>query len=257
MRFLLTNNPEAVAIFRNHATEWGYAGKNAPVQGAATADQWWAETRGVLEQIPLALRSRVYVKGVNEPGDPHLQADALNAFEMRRMDILGGQGFKAALFAFSPGVPDITDGNDQWPLFYPALERANREGHLLALHEYHHYAPDESPAVTVAGREAGWLVLRYRMVLDKHIRPCGWHNLRIGLGEVGRGGNPAGWRHIMDAAAYIAQLKWMDDRWREDAEVLGGAVFLHGLYGPGDQWSGFDIGGDAARLMYDYVASLD
>ena len=54
----------------------------------------------------------------------------------------------------------------------------------------------------------------------------------------------------------MSDTEMLYDRGVEDPEVLGGAVFLHGLYGPGDQWTGFDITGEAARLMYEYVNSL-
>lgn len=252
---VLEANPRAIVIWRDWSTERGRDSGRGAIpdgQGVAAAEQWWAENEQALKDIPTHYRDRVYVQGINEPHDPGRRAADLVAYELRRIELLEGR-FKIAALAFAPGQPEIVDGADEWPRFYGLLERLHAGRHMLCLHEYYELTPDELVnTVSAAGRRAGWVVLRYRLIWDKHIAPRGWTNIRIGLGEIGRGGK--GWKELLTSQEYLRHLQQMDGWWCEDPEVDGGAHFTHGCHTPAD-WGGFNTEGQMASLIYEYVAS--
>ena len=178
-----------------------------------------------------------------------LQDDAslsqLNLFEQYRMAHAESAGYRCAIFGFSVGNPDLPedDRTEQWRKVYQAIERAEQNGHIIALHQYG--APDlQGPAGL-----ADWLIFRLEHQI---IRRLPYKKVKFAITEYGidgmlQGSGPSGWKNYLDAESYAGQLlnvaNYLE---RFSGRVLGYAVFSLGSFAP---WESYDIEGSVANLL--------
>lgn len=162
----------------------------------------------------------------------------LNAFELARMELAEANNYKCAILAFSVGNPDLPE-NDRmamWRMVYPAIERAERNGHVVAVHQYG--APDLfSPA-------QDWYALRLE---HQVLRRLPYKRVQFAITEYGIDGliegrpQPTGWQAFTGAEGYVDQLlragRYLE---RFSGRVLGYTVFTLGHNPP---WGSYDIAG--------------
>jgi len=160
--------------------------------------------------------------------------------EIQRTLTLHRAGLKSIVGNFSTGTPEF----DLWPFFYPALEYAD----ALGLHEY------DAPGMR---RLETWLCGRfariYEMLPPEYRKPLAITECSIDGGVIGDG--RAGWKRYMDASSYMRELVWYDGRLQSYATrwpILGATVFC---WGGAWGWQEYDIDGELARLLTDYIAS--
>jgi hypothetical protein len=250
------------------------------------AYKWYNVMKPVIDAAPPG----VYWQAVNEPPTDLHTLVLLAEFERERMRIADAEGWKAAIFGFTVGLPDL----ERWQLLYPALEAAHQGQHLLVLNEYFPalpwvwWGPNQEEAVAgngvlnwPHGYAEGWLFGRYRKVWREHIEPNGWTGIRIALGETGSDivattepvgnylGRAAGpyrkmqqpweragvWRGSLEAT-YLELLKWVDEQLRQDPYVLGACVFTHSDFSRDwyeKDWGSYGITGPMAHMLYAYV----
>lgn len=197
-----------------------------------------------------------YWEGLNEPnaGD-HIEW--LAAFEAERVRVMAQHGLRAAVGAFSTGVPEWED----FRTFLPAVEAAYRHGGILTLHEYDAPTMQRSVGMALPGMSArsdsGTLLLRYRWWYEDLLRPRGIV-VPLVISEAGvDGGIPnrpgprgLGWRDFTGywgdqglgtdgVRMYLDQLAWYDAELRRDDYVVGCAIFTAGAMG--SDWASFDV----------------
>jgi PKD repeat protein len=194
------------------------------------AQEWWSRNRDRILGAPAV----DYWEGYNEPGVGELaQVQWYAQFEAARVNVLAENGRKACIGNFSTGTPDVNEPA-VWPAFYPAIDAAMAHGGILGLHEYgtpmqQHFEGDVASGL-------GWLCGRYRRVYQGFLVPDS-RVLPLAITETGVDGACPGWQSCYDEAQYLDQLKWYDGVLRQDAYVLGAAIFQ--LEIPG--WYAFDI----------------
>ncbi len=168
----------------------------------------------------------------------------LNAFELARMELAEASGYKCAILAFSVGNPDLPE-NDRmamWRLVYPAIERAERNGHVVAIHQYG--APDLfSPA-------QDWYAFRLE---HQVLRRLPYKKVQFIITEYGVDGlidgrpQPTGWQGFTSAENYVEQLlragAYLE---RFSGRIAGYNIFTLGHNMP---WGTYDIAGPAADLL--------
>ncbi len=197
-----------------------------------------------------------YWEGWNEPG-VRGRMDWYAAFEAERARLMGEHGFRAAVGAFSAGVPEW----EEFAAFLPAIEAAHKYNGILTLHEYD--APVMNRLVGVGlpdhpgHPDRGALALRYRWWYEDFLKPRGLV-VPLVISEAGIDGmisnrpgpKGRGWQDFADywkthgqgnngVEAYIRQLAWYDAELQRDDYVLGCAVFTAGVMT--DRWRSFDI----------------
>jgi hypothetical protein len=119
--------------------------------------------------------------------------------------------------------------------------------------------------------DSGWLTLRYRQVYNQILIPRGltlplvFTELGVdGLVDANRPGPPdaKGWHDfqrywaengfgLWGPGAYVEQLVWFDEAMRHNDYVIGGCIYA--MAGSAD-WESYDILGDAARVLEQYLA---
>ncbi len=195
-----------------------------------------------------------YWEGVNEPVISG-RAAWFAAFEAERVRLMAGHGLRAAIGAFSTGVPEWED----FVAFLPAVRAAKAYGGVLALHEYDAPTMQRSVGLGLPGRQGvshrGVLALRYRWWYEELLIPQGLVVPLI-ISEAGVDGavNPPeadgkGWRDYADYWAqhgqpdavhtYVAQLAWYDAELRRDDYVIGCTIFTAGSMG--NLWDSYDV----------------
>jgi hypothetical protein len=256
-----------------------------------SAREWWQHTEqevATAREVAGGSLDNVYWQSVNEPVmTSEEEFTKLMQHELERMKILEDNGLKAGIFAFATGTPRM----DAWEPLYPALARANQNGHLLLLHEYFAGLPwiwfgdnqDERVSMRAVEhwppeRAEGWLFGRYRKVWNEHVIPNGWEDLRVAITEIGSdmvgtseavqaylGRTPGAWKGMIPAwntllgpidaeQRYLELLAWCDGQMRYDPYVVGATVFTDGT--GSTTWQGYDINPAMSRRMYDYIKSL-
>lgn len=169
----------------------------------------------------------------------------LNRFEIARMQLAERAGYRCAICAFSVGNPDLPEDNRMahWSLVYPALERAEGEGHIVALHQY------GMPNLWGPDNLADWLIFRLE---HQVLRRLPFKKLQFAVTEYGidgliRGRSPSGWKNFTSADDYVDQLlrsaRYLE---RFSGRVLGYAVFTLGHNAP---WGTYDIAGEVAEKL--------
>ncbi len=169
----------------------------------------------------------------------------LNDFEMVRMGLAEAAGYRCALFGFAVGNPDLPSDERMgaWKLLYPALARAEQRGHCVSVHQY--AAPDlTTPTID-------WHIHRLE---HQVLRRIPYKKLQFAVTEFGldgllQGPDPAGWRSLSTAQAYVDGLlragRYLE---RFSGRVLGYAVYSLGVTGP---WASYNIDGEVAAMLAD------
>jgi hypothetical protein len=200
-------------------------------------------------------------------------------FEAERTRLLGDRGIRSVIGNFGTGQPSgPTQPFELWELFFPALQAAQQYDGWLGLHEYS--APTIYYLTTrdnmgrypgISPEDTGWLTLRYRQVYNQILIPNGlaiplvFTELGVdGLVGAERPGptDARGWHHFQQywaengfglwgPGAYIEQLVWFDEAMRQNDYVIGGCIYA--MAGSAD-WESYDILGDAARVLQQYLA---
>ncbi len=186
-----------------------------------------------------------YWQSANEVMQTPDAVPLLSQFEVERMALGAQHGYKCAILGFSVGNPDLPE-NDRmavWRTAYPAIEEAEKSGHIIALHQYG--KPDlwGPPGFT------DWLIYRLE---HQVLRRLPYKKVQFAITEYGidgslMGASPAGWSTFTGAEEYVNQLlrsgRYVE---RFSGRVLGYAVFTLGHTAP---WGSYDISGQAAQLL--------
>jgi len=208
-----------------------------------------------------------YWEGYNEPDPNEQNMIWYSRFEQERCLIMAEHGFRCAIGGFSTGVPEL----DEFQLFLPAIDVANRVGGVLTLHEYS--APDMLYLYGAAlpgyptYSDRGALTFRYRWFYREILEPAGMVIPLIiteaGIDGIigGRPGPPGtGWSDFQTyweqqglaetgRQAFVNQLAWYDAGVRQDGYVIGFTVFTAGGI---DNWKRYDVNPILPELT-DYV----
>jgi hypothetical protein len=167
----------------------------------------------------------------------------LTRFELRRMQLARTALFFCAIFAFSVGNPDLPNGDrlGVWRLTFPALEEAERSGHVVAIHQYGKpdlFTPDQD-----------WYGFRLEHQVLSRIP---YKKVKFAISEYGidgliNGAEPMGWQDFTTAQDYAGQLA-RTGRYAErySGRVVGYSVFTLGANAP---WFSYDINGPVADLL--------
>lgn len=171
----------------------------------------------------------------------------LNEFELTRMALADEAGYRCAILAFSVGNPDLPE-NDRmavWRNVYPALEYAERNRHVVALHQY------GMPDLWGPNNAYDWYIYRLE---HQVLRRLPFRRLKFAVTEYGidgliRGQEPSGWQNFTTPEGYVEQLlkcgRYLE---RFSGQVLGYTIFTLGHYNP---WQSYDIIGKAAAYLAD------
>ncbi len=169
----------------------------------------------------------------------------LNQFELARMALAEQKGYKCALFAFSVGNPDLpkADRMALWRLIYPAIQHAEQQGHVIAVHQYgmpNLWGPDNA---------YDWYIhrLEHQVLRCLPYKKVQFVVTEFGLDGLILGTQPAGWQTFTDAAGYTQELlkcgRYLE---RFSGRVLGYTVFTLGHFTP---WDTYDITGDVVTML--------
>ncbi|HXF60035.1 MAG TPA: peptidoglycan DD-metalloendopeptidase family protein, partial [Caldilineaceae bacterium] len=171
----------------------------------------------------------------------------LNKFELARMRLAERAGYRCALFGFSVGNPDLPESDrlGAWRRLFPALERAEKKGHVVAIHQY------GMPDLWGPNNAYDWYLLRLEHQI---LRRLPFKQLKFAVTEFGidgliRGDQPAGWQTFTTPEGYVEQLlkcgRYLE---RFSGQVLGYTVFTLGHNAP---WGTYDIAGKVATYLAD------
>lgn len=238
MRELRAVCPDTVIIGRVFATDHEIDNRirNDPQEAAQ-----WAHGKTMERMSP----DVDYWQFANEVLQKEDSLPLLNQFELARMALAEANGYKCAIFAFSVGNPDLPEDDRMalWELVYPAIEQAEENGHIIALHQYG--MPD------LWGPEGltDWLIYRLEhQVLSR----LPYKKVKFAVTEYGIDGliqqpSAAGWQKFTDAEGYTEQLL-KSGRYVERfmGRILGYAVYTLGHNPP---WGSYDIEGDVANML--------
>jgi hypothetical protein len=198
-----------------------------------------------------------YWEGYNEP-DVKGRMAWYARFEAERVRAMAEHGLRAAIGAFSAGVPEW----EEFEAFLPAVGVAKEYGGILTLHEYDAPVLHRAMGAGLPGHpnhpDRGALALRYRWWYEDYLIPRGlviplviseagvdglvvnrpgppeargWRDFRGHWADIGLGGNPL--------EAYLAQLDWYDRELQKDDYVIGWALFTVGAMNP--DWESYDV----------------
>lgn len=164
-------------------------------------------------------------------------------FELARMSLAEGSGYRCAILSFSTGSPDLPE-NDRmavWKLAFPALQRAENNGHIVAIHQY--------GAPSMREPTVDWHTHRLE---HQVLRRLPFKRLQFVVSEFGLDGlltgpDPRGWQQMTNARDYVDQLKRAGNYCeRFSGRVLGYCVFSLGVTG---RWGTYDISGEVAEML--------
>lgn len=171
----------------------------------------------------------------------------LSKFEVARMRLAERSGYRCAILGFGVTHPELPEGDRMaaWRRVYPSLERAEKRGHVVALHQY------GMPDLWGPNNAYDWYILR----LEHQVLPrLPFRRLRFAVTEFGidgliRGDQPAGWQSFTTAEGYVEQLlkcgRYLE---RYSGQILGYSVFTLGHTSP---WATYEIAGKAATYLAD------
>lgn len=151
----------------------------------------------------------------------------LSRFEVERMRLAKERGYQCAILAFSVGNPDMPEHDRMalWRQVWPALQMAEQDGHVVAVHQY--------GKPTLWRPDADWYIHR----LEHQVLPkLSLKRLRFVVTEYGidglihsSDGVPRGWSQFTNAEDYAKQLtqigQYID---RFSGRVLGYTIFQLG-----------------------------
>lgn len=158
-----------------------------------------------------------------------------NAFTVEMARLMHEAGMKYAAYSFSTGNPVHVE---LWDLLLEGL----RASDYLALHEY--IAPNEAFSDFDFG-----MCNRYREIYARIpeearkpilITECGADYL-----------GQQGFKGKISVPKYLAMMGQYDAKLMQDPYVIGATIFCYGINAP--QWKTYDIGGDFAKGLRDYM----
>ena len=238
MRRLRQTCPNTVIVGRVFATDQEISGRIK--QNPEDAAQW-AHSK-IMERMNPSVD---YWQFANEVLQGKDELPLLTRFEIRRMQLAEESGYRCAIFAFSVGNPDLPE-NDRmgcWELTYPAIERAEQNDHIIAIHQY------GAPSLLTSPELTDWLILRLEHQL---LRRLPYKKVKFAVTEYGidgmiQGGSPAGWQKFTSVDGYVEQLLEIG-RYTErfSGRILGYAVFTLGHNNP---WGSYDIADQVADAL--------
>ena len=238
MRDLRRICPDATIVGRVYAPDGEVSDR---IQADPRAAARWAHERVMARLTPHVDFWQV----ANEVLQATTDLPLLNESELARMGLAEAAGYRCALFGFAVGNPDLPAAERMaaWRLVYPALARAESNGHCVALHQYG--APDlTKPTID-------WHIHRLE---HQVLRRIPFKKLQFAITEFGldgllQGPDPAGWKSLSTAPAYVDALlragRYLE---RFSGRVLGYAVYSLGVTGP---WASYDIDGEVAAMLAD------
>lgn len=247
LRLVKERSPETITVGRSTCRQWADVERD-PAQEAADVLAAhmpnWSYEQDVVD----------YWEVLNENDPPTVEGHRwLAEFYLAAMDIAEAHGYRLALFSYSVGVPEWYE----WAAIYETgvFARALEGGHVLALHEYNWPTMDALWGEPLPGHPAyadrGVLTGRYRHLYRDFLVPND-EVVPLLITECGLDAALAGAPMEDWQARYVAEMVWYDTRLREDAYVLGAAMFtLGGAWG----WEAYDY---EALLpdFYAYIVSL-
>ncbi len=188
-----------------------------------------------------------YWQIANEVLQEQSQLPLLNTFELERMQLAQRAGYRCAIMGFSVGNPDLPEHDRMaaWRLVYPALEFAERNGHVVALHQY------GMPDLWGPNNAYDWYIYRLE---HQVLRRLPFRRLKFAVTEYGidgmiRGDQPAGWQTFTTPEGYVEQLlkcaRYVE---RFSGQILGYSIFTLGHHHP---WQTYDIAGKTVAYLAD------
>jgi hypothetical protein len=165
------------------------------------------------------------------------KARAFSAFTVALAGLMHGAGQKYAAYSFSTGNPVHLE---LWEYLVEGL----RASDYLALHEY--IVPDEQWQNFDTG-----MCNRYRDVYAQVPADAQRPVLITECGDDYLGQH--GYRGMIPNDLYLSQLKAYDAELMKDPYVAGATIYCYGINAP--QWKTYDIGGDFAKLLANYIAA--
>lgn len=251
MVLVLDPNPDEMHLLRQVCPETVIIGRifelDSQVEQRIRTDPQaaaqWAHEK-VLARYSPAVNYWQLANEVLQDGD---DLDLLNQFELARMALAetepSGRTYRCAILAFSVGRPDLPEADRMalWRRVYPALERAEQQGHVVALHQYG--KPD------LWGPAPDWYIYRLE---HQVLRRLPFKRLQFAVTEYGidgliDGGVTQGWQGFTTAEGYVDQLlrsgAYLE---RFSGRILGYAVFTLGHTAP---WGSYDIAGTVTQLL--------
>lgn len=171
----------------------------------------------------------------------------LNRFELARMRLAERSGYRCAILGFGVGNPELPEADRMaaWRRVYPALERAEKRGHAVAVHQY------GMPDLWGPNNAYDWYSLRleHQVLCRLPFRQLKFAVTEFGIDGLIRGDQPAGWQTFTTPEGYVEQLlKYGRYAERYSGQILGYSVFTLGHNVP---WATYDIAGKAATYLAD------
>lgn len=178
--------------------------------------------------------------------------------ETERMRL--AQNYKCAIFAFSVGQPDLPSDNRMayWKATYTALDYAEKNGHIVCLHQYgckpNIWGPEERGG-------PDWLIhrLEHQVLKDLPFKKLKFavtefgHDYMIVSGPASSGGYKARPDYKDNVAEYAEDLINIGEYLsRYKGRVLGYAVFTLGHNSP---WESYDIAGTVLDRLANHTSS--
>lgn len=180
--------------------------------------------------------------------------------ELERMKL--ATTYKCAIFAFSVGNPDMPKDNRMayWRATYPALDYAEKNDHIVCLHEY---GCDPNIWGPTSRGGPDWLIhrLEHQVFLELPFKKLKFaitefgHDFLIVSGPASQGGYKARpsyandhslyAQHLIDIGKYLTKYK---------GRILGYAVFTLGHNSP---WETYDIAGTVLNQLANDASKTD
>ena len=238
MRLLRQACPNSVIVGRVFAPDHLVVER---IRSGPRAAARWAHD----QTLPRVSEDVDYWQFANEVLQDESGLSLLNQFELARMQLAESAGYACSLFGFSVGNPDLPEDYRmaRWEQVYPALDRAEKRDHIVALHQY------GMPDLWGPRNLYDWYIYRLEHQI---LRRLPFKRLQFAVTETGidgmiAGGDPRGWRSFMDAGEYTRQLlKSGSYAERFSGRVLGYGVFTLGHFAP---WDTYEIEGEVSQSL--------
>jgi hypothetical protein len=198
-----------------------------------------------------------YWQSVNEPTPYWDRLPALRTFTNEWMRLADQSGYKCAILAWSVGNPDLpaNDPMAYWRQFYETLEYADRNRHIVMVHQYN------KPNLINNVEMDDWLIWRLEKKVIPGLRQFGFSKLQFVIGEIGvdhliNSGNIGGYKATpLSDEEYVKQLlQWEQIEQQYAKNVLGSCVFTLGTQSPWDSYS-ISSNSNVISLLSTYYAN--
>jgi hypothetical protein len=254
----LRARPDRIVLLRSTYFEEGIKNHQFDDNPRKVCEDAWGGFMTQVERIDHDLLGRVYWQMSNELSVGHSgdmgyatqRARWITDYTIRCAELAEQNGLKIGGYAFGVGQPEISLLDSE---YRRGFERLAAGGHAIVTHDYYGRIPQEG---WQGNFPYGWGYFfgRYRTITNMNIP-----NLKIIIGETGAEHidqipNSHPYRYAgLSSQQYVDQLKQIDQVFMMDDEVLFASVFAHGL--ASSDWSNYDITGETARLLYQYIDS--